>query len=354
MENKSKKKIFYSVAFLAATVVVFVYFLSSSKDTAQKLERNDEKALPETAKKDYQNQESLVSGAYEQIPKTASTKFDPSLPQWQEWNRRKDLDKKWEWKVPINFYGKAIDQDQRPVSGANVIASITDLSDDGTTVYETETDANGEFSLMGAKGKHLLVRDIRKEGYLFLTKNKDSYEYAAFFQPNYHEPDPDNPAIFLMHKQKPAEPLIVIQEKYKLDDSNRVLVDIKNAKTGAFNGNIVDIQILDNSDPTGKRWEAKISSPGGGIQLTTDEIAAQAPETGYLSDVRIDQDMRLPPGMHSGSLYKGGRFFINTSEGYGLVQFRMIPGRGSLHFTSYFNPSGSRNLEYDPSLAVKP
>src|SRR5689334_11905682 len=39
----------------------------------------------------------------------------------QAWWQRRERDKQADWKVPIRFYGRVVDQDMHPVSGANVL-----------------------------------------------------------------------------------------------------------------------------------------------------------------------------------------------------------------------------------------
>lgn len=289
----------------------------------------------------------------QQLPPSVPGKYDPTLPQWQEWRRRNKEDKKWEWKTPIAFYGRVVDQNNNPVAGAKVVVSWTDLSATGTSVRELHTDGAGNFTLSGERGKHLLVRSIEKVGYEDSTLNQDGFEYAAFFDENYHIPDPNSPVLFRMHMKAVAEPLVAISDKFKIQADGTVALNLRTSKQGRADANIL-VELLDNSDPTGRKWVAKVSAPGGGIQPVNDEFATIAPESGYQSEITINQDTPQPGGFQSGSLYKGGKFYVKTSVGYALVEFRMIPGNKSVRLTSYLNPNtNSRNLEFDPAKAVK-
>jgi len=286
-------------------------------------------------------------GTLQQLPPSTPGKYDASLPQWQEWRRRKQEDPKWEWKVEISFYGRVLDQDNDPVPDAKVVVSWTDLSNRGTSLRELVTDGRGDFSLSGVHGKHLLIRSIEKRGYELATTNRNEFEYAAFFDENYYTPDAKNPVVFRMHKKLDAEPLIVVSNKLRIPESGIVAVDLK---SGRLDGEDVLIELPDNSDPTGKKWRAKVRVPSGGVQVASNEFSVIAPESGYQPELTIDQDTPQPAGFQSGSLYKGGKFFVKTASGYALVEFRMIPGNKSLYSTSYLNPNiSSRVLEYDPS-----
>jgi len=75
----------------------------------------------------------------------------------REYLRQKRADIDWDWKQPINFWGKVIDQSNAPVAGANVRLSWNDLSANGTSEFSMSTDGNGLFSLEGRHGKVLCV-----------------------------------------------------------------------------------------------------------------------------------------------------------------------------------------------------
>ncbi len=54
--------------------------------------------------------------------------YEPSDPRWAEVRAKDVTDKQWEWRMPINFYGKVVDEGDQPVSGANIKFSWTDWS----------------------------------------------------------------------------------------------------------------------------------------------------------------------------------------------------------------------------------
>src|SRR4030095_784290 len=140
-----------------------------------------------------------AGGAYEGL----------SDPRWKWWNTMRKVDPSFEWKVPINFYGRVVDQDNLPVPGATVRFVWNDTSAHGTSEWSTASDANGRFALTNQKGKGLSVY-VSKEGYHTSGGiGGMSFEYAAFFEGNYHRPDPGNPVTFRLVKKLEAEPLIL-------------------------------------------------------------------------------------------------------------------------------------------------
>ena len=72
-----------------------------------------------------------------------------------EVTRRDKSDKTWEWKIPMKFYGLVLDQDDRPVPGADVHFQWTNLSSKGTADADAKTDEKGLFLLEGVQGKRL-------------------------------------------------------------------------------------------------------------------------------------------------------------------------------------------------------
>ena len=53
-----------------------------------------------------------------------------------------------EWRFPINFWGKVVDENDRPIEGALVDFYWNDLSRAGTSRVKALSDANGFFSLL--------------------------------------------------------------------------------------------------------------------------------------------------------------------------------------------------------------
>ena len=331
------------IAVLILLIGLIAFFALSDKP--------QDKPEPPIAQKATPTPGASLSKIDQQLPAADPNNYNPNLPQWQEWRRRNAEDPKWEWRVPITLYGQVLDQNDAPVTGAKVTLSWTDLSARGVSMREVITDEQGKLFLSDVNGKHLLVRSIEKEGYKYGEQKQDGFEYAAFFDKNYYVPDPKFPAIFRMHKKAEAESLIVISTKYRIPANGVIALDLK---TGRQGGNDVSIALIDNSDPTGKKWVAKVRAPSGGLQAVDNEFATVAPEAGYESEIAIDQDTPRASGFPGGSFYKGGKFYVKTASGYALVEFRMVPGNKSLYFTSYLNPNpNSRNLEFDPTKQAK-
>ena len=266
-----------------------------------------------------------------------------STAEWGEWERAMDKqDPYWEYKQPISFYGKVIDDSNQPISGVSIAFSWTDLSQTGASQQNTISDELGNFSLVGATGKSLIVQ-ISKNGYkLYRSSNYSGFDYSPLSSPErYYKPDPNNPVVFVMRKNREGEPLIVrSRAEARLDTSGQS----KLFPVG--NGNeFILIERLPNETTNSHFWDAQITVPDGGLQLTTEEFPYQAPEDGYTNSFVITagvsiQSMGMPNGM----------FYIKTPNGYGRAMVYYVPNKPWIYVESWFNPNpNSRNLEIDPS-----
>ena len=143
--------------------------------------------------------------------------YEPGDLRWTWWNEMRKKDPEFEWKMPINFYGKVVDENDQPVVGAIITLRWTDLSPDGSSSEDILSDSSGRFSLTGKQGKRLVIDNIEKDGYhLSKTQNDFSYVYAAFFEDIFHEAEPDKPVMFRMIRRGIIEPLIYRDTLYLL------------------------------------------------------------------------------------------------------------------------------------------
>ena len=273
-----------------------------------------------------------------------------SDPRWEWWKEMQRRDPKFEWKMPINFYGKVIDEAGQPVQGAKVRFQWTDTSESGTSERLTESNAQGMFSLTNQNGKRLLVF-VSNEGYHAVNRGRGSFEYGAFFEPNFIKPDPNNPVVFRLLKKRVPEP--IIQHGPTLlaarDDGTSTHLDLATGKsTVAGSGNLA-VRITKGAS-RGNRfdWTVTVEGVGGaGLIQTTDEFMVMAPADGYQPRLTFGQkasDKQYQSEMRT-------RFYVKTGDGkYARVEMRVIPEyheTAALDLTVALNPSGSRNLEFD-------
>lgn len=195
-------------------------------------------------------------------------------------------------------------------------------------------------------GKGLTVQ-VSKAGYKhYLAKNRFSFEYAMFADPKYLVPERTHPVVFVLRKDREAEPLVVHENQE---------AELQPGQSKSFalgpSGASVTVERLPDTGQDPRSWSARVSVSGGGVALTTDEFPFEAPESGYVPSLEITNQTQKPP-VWSGD--NGAALFVKTATGYGRIVVRNTPGMAWIYMSSYFNPKpGSRNLEYDAAKVVK-
>jgi len=261
--------------------------------------------------------------------------YEPRDPRWAGWSELMKRDPSFEWKMPISFYGKVVDENGRPVRGALVKIGGTDLSAAHTFSETRISDDNGNFSLIGRTGKFLSVR-VSKDGYYTSQENHTGFEYAAFSDPNYYQPDPNNPVIFHLRKKGEPAPLASSQGELLMTFGAPSAIPIPGITPSPIIVNVYqnDLRVRD--------WKAQITVDGGGIEPTTEEFPFQAPADGYQPSINIDHDSPHATGWPD---EEGGRFYIKTTAGYGLLELHQTRGMRTLHYSVLINSAGGTALE---------
>jgi hypothetical protein len=263
-----------------------------------------------------------------------------SDPRWEWWKRMEKLDPKFEWKMPIRFYGKVIDQNGQPVPEARIRYGWNGIN--GSNERVDQSDAQGMFSIEDIQGKLLSVR-VQKEGYHARNSGFRAFEYAAFFEPYFHQPDPNEPVVFELFKKQESVPLVRTEQQITLQKGGPAVTVALADKTS------IQLSLLANETQPDKPWSMRVKTNSGGLQTAAAEFPVEAPTDGYASSVLLDRTSPKPAGWSE--LYQGGVLYVKSDQGYGRVEIRMIAGDAQARITMYFNPSGSRSLEYEASEA---
>ena len=270
----------------------------------------------------------------------------------------KKQDPTFEWKTPINFYGKVIDQNNEPVAGAAIKFVWNDISPKGSSYAETTSDAGGLFSLIDKEGKGVSV-SVSKKGYHIGNAASGSFEYAAFFEWNYHEPDENSPVIFRLVKKVDAEPLVVGSAFNTLSyEQGTYYYDLQRGALSRESpvGDGLKFTITRSQAAQGQPfdWTWTVDGVNAMVRATTDEFPQSAPTEAYVSSWKTEQRANAENFRQEGKV----RLYVHTSGGrYAVVNLQLShPNKReigpTLSVKSYLNPSGSRNLEYDPAKTV--
>lgn len=256
--------------------------------------------------------------------------------------------------VPINFYGKVIDQQGQPVVGAKVSFDLLTSHIRQIRTSEKpmtlETGADGRFSLTGVTGYAIDQISIAKEGYELSQKAPRGFTFGLL--PDY-TPDTTNPVVFKMWKQTGKETLTHSSWRGKaVCDGTTNCFDLLSGHSQA-DGNlkIACFRIPVNLPPANTKpytYKFQISLNGGGIQPTDDDFTFLAPEQDYLQSLTYGQSADDPKWDRRTPIPK--EYYIKTADGhYGHlsvdwdVAFWKAPM--ILKWNCSINPSGSRNLE---------
>ncbi|MDE3100300.1 MAG: carboxypeptidase regulatory-like domain-containing protein [Verrucomicrobiota bacterium] len=168
--------------------------------------------------------------------------------------QHKAIDPQWDWKQPINFWGRVLDESNNPVTGASVHFMWNDLSATGTSEADTESDRNGFFSLTGKKGKRLYVT-VAKNGYYTSSDSRGrAFEYANPFDGRF-TPDPNNPVIFHLRKEGVGAELVVGSEFLgSRIDGTLSYVDLTTGKNSLAPPGDLTVRFTRDLQNTGKKW----------------------------------------------------------------------------------------------------
>lgn len=259
-----------------------------------------------------------------------------------------------EWRTPIEFFGKIVDENTNPVPDADIHFVWTNLSPEGSSETRTTSDTNGLFVLGNVTGKVLTVQ-VSKQGYYAYKSYPVGFFYAG--ENENFVPDASNPVEFRLHKKGKAEPIIVFARNIQISISGKPLeLDLKTGQAVPAGQGDLTVEFFRTPLDQAKRqvfdWSLKITPQNGGLVLSTREFDFLAPEAGYQPSELIDMPLSL------GEKWQGRmnrQYFLKLADGnYARVHLDLRPSNGSLRIESFLNPSGSRNLEYDEAVQPKP
>jgi hypothetical protein len=202
------------------------------------------------------------------------------------------------------------------------------------------------FSLRGKTGRHLQV-DVSKNGYYKIRNERlKSFDYAAFWDANYYEPDPAHPVTFHLRTKGRPEALSSGEGTPIVPaDGSSVLVDLLNRARVSSNGQL-EIAAITNTEKYPPRtfdWRASIAVRDGGLLEHNLEFPFEAPEGGYTPQVVFEMPASYPDWKRSIEKSYFIRFGIPPK--YGRLKLRLNGASQKVYIDYSINPTGSRNLE---------
>jgi len=264
---------------------------------------------------------------------------------------------------PIEFYGRVIDQYDMPVGDAEVDGQIIYNTGAAAGVEKptTVTDANGYFQFEGFSGRTLDFT-VTKPGYQF-TPEGDAFDYTRLkSEEKRHHPDPKNPVVVRMWKLQGAETLVHGGKVIRIvPDGTPVEIDFQARKIVKSGGDLI-IALEHPRYPRGTLpvprydWVADIKIINGGFIEATQRIDNMllAPEEGYVPSLRMSMPASRQDWTTNGTKNVYAKTRGNVYSKLVInIECSAMEDTSYVQLTWWVNPSGSRNLEYDPAKQVK-
>ena len=283
---------------------------------------------------------------------------------------------------PISFYGKVLDQSNKPVSGA-----IAHFSWDGTVTNrnalafrdwpkisaEATTDNNGLFSLTGKLGTELDV-SVEKAGYYVSRTNRSNrnFKYSKdnmtclLGLTNYFHPESNHPVIYYVRTIGVGANTLVTSQRGVRDgfwvrvprNDTPITVDLLAQKVGSGTLEIRTkkpdypahggaFQHLSPSDQAkwlaATNWSFSMKMSDGGFFEESEEFAFNPPESGYQPTVTFT----FEKGKTNWTTELKKDFYIKFGNRpvYGQLNVQTDSFGETVILTYVVNPDGSRNLE---------
>jgi hypothetical protein len=333
----------FTVASLLLAVVLVIYWASHTAMTS----KISQSTTPSPA--------SPAAGATTVFSSNSGSVVTPTAVATKKDNAQvvKDV-----FSAPISFFGIVEDQDGLPIDAAKVEFGAVDKFWESGSNYQTVSKVDGTFAITGIKGAGLTV-GVSKEGYEGI-KGRSYQSFGYGMPPDSNRKAPprkDAPAVFVLRKKGNADILFVVRRDVRLPkDGTPIEISLRTGKpVGTGHGDLkIECWTSDQlKDEMGHYdWRARVSVPDGGIVRRIDtENDFTAPETGYASTIEIATTRASIDWKRDHEAH----YWVRLRDGtYARMRLRLTTaGDHFATISSYLNPSGSRNLEFDEDKVMK-
>ncbi len=286
-------------------------------------------------------------------PAAGTNKDNFSVPSQAEIDEQKDQETRVLYLTPIAVYGKVVDDDGNPISGATVRIGIADRPFETGSSYAQTTDGGGLFSLTNVHGIAFSV-SASKDGYYSSDESAGHRNVVTPSNDDVEEPSQDRPIALVLRRQTRPVPLIVTSSGQIDVPRTGEPVSIDLATGRKAHGELQVASWFGDSDHRPFDWRYLLSLPSGGLIERKGQLDFEAPADGY----QVIAEISMPATGETWSSSDEKEYFAKLGDGrYGRFSIRFYPRkqRNFVVIESYVNPTpGDRNLEFDPNKVVQP
>ena len=251
--------------------------------------------------------------------------------------------------VPIDFYGRVIDQASNALAGVKLKVYIRhwELMPDAMSNpvrMEKDTDADGRFEIHGVTGDALDIESIQRAGYeLEPTQRSFGPSSGAW----------ETPVDFKMWSTNVHEPLITGNKSFHIvPDGRRYAIDLSKGTIAESGSGDLNVCVKYTAEVTiGKSydWSCEVDVPNGGLleEVNLNSSMYSAPADGYTPTFHFQQQIK---GGQRGSTGKK-RFYVimNQRQEFERITIELfapysesVPGLVRIQYA--VNPAGGRLL----------
>jgi hypothetical protein len=253
--------------------------------------------------------------------------------------------------VPIEFYGKVIDQDGNPLADVSVKGEVLHIkviapapggAEDQIIPIDQRSDSDGRFEIQGMTGRGLTIESIQKDSYEVEPTSRSHGTTEGSF---------NSPVIFKMWSTNVHEPLITGGNKFQIvPDGRPYFINLTDDTISESGEGDLKIWIQYTNQPVRGQfsdWSAEIDVAKGGLLETKDYSMFSAPTEGYVPSFVWKNQIK---GGQRGNIGER-RFYLKLKDGqeYGRMTIELIAPfndqtPGLIRLSYAINPSGSRIL----------
>lgn len=264
---------------------------------------------------------------------------------------RRSLDK------PINYYGKVIDLQGRPIKNVNVEVHISRAS--GKKIIKYSTDADGRFIISGIDGSDLAVENLLAQGYAYLAENRNN-GHDLYENDGSKVITENNPVIFTMRKKE--QPTVVVEghisavfaKDVKYYDVDLVeMIDEGPYNLKRYHGPYAHVDIRTrieySADTDSYTFILETPDSNSGI-IELNQALYVPPDRGYKTPYKIV----VPKGQQKETF-----LYVKSRGGqvYSKLDIKFVPAvkDDKIYWAAeaHTNPIGERNLDFDEAKYIE-